>query len=600
MNTGKETLLLGVARSISDDVKVDWSIQSDDNALRRLQDIDNVARAFRDLREQSIEAPDTQSRCSGSPVMFQWGHLNVLEKLGEGSFGEVFRAWDTLLEREVALKLRRSGPSHSLGGGHRYIKEARSLAQLRHNNVLTIFGADFRGDRIGLWTELIEGRTLEQRLREDGPIGADEAILIGRDLCRALAAIHKTGLVHGDIKAANVIREQGGRLVLADLGSATRITDQEHSQEEVYISPLTTAPEILEGATPDPCADLYSLGVLLYRLLSNSYPVETENLSKLVDQHKRGERRLLRDQRPDLPAGLIRVIERAISPEPESRFSSAGAMECALDEVFQQSDDIGKEPAVAPVVKPRPWLFLTIAVIVIGAGLLLTILVFNDQPMNAQSGDIPAAGVQEEPIASQSVPVSPLEVKAGLFCRRDGKKELLSATDTITPGDQLFMEVQTDEKVHVYVINEDTEGAFFVLFPLPDLDTSNPLAASNTHRLPGRRNGAVQDWQVTTAGGTETFMVIASREPLDHLEADLNDAPAAAHQTSGETTHRVDLTNNVGLTRGVGGIIEAHNAAEGEVFSRLDTLYKQLREQQQNDHDVWVTRFVLANPKMPR
>ena len=139
--------------------------------------------------------------------------------IGEGSFGRVYRAWDTQLEREVALKLvKASGVSQAFDLA-RAIKEARLLARVRHPNVVRVFGADSHAGRFGLWMELIPGRTLGQVLMMHGPMSVSEAIPIGIDLCHALAAVHGAGLLHRDIKAQNVLREDGGRIVLMDFGT---------------------------------------------------------------------------------------------------------------------------------------------------------------------------------------------------------------------------------------------------------------------------------------------------------------------------------------------------------------------------------------------
>jgi len=593
MSIDKNARLLEVAGAICDDLDVDWETQNGNDALEKLQQLDGVARAFRDLRDLDVETADDSSRPAG---LFRWGHLNVLEKIGKGGFGEVYRAWDPLLEREVALKLRRLGPTRSGGGGRRYIDEARRLAKLRHPNILAIHGADFHDDRVGLWTELVEGQTLEQRLIEDGVVGPDEAILIGRDLCLALAAVHGAGLVHGDVKAANVIREKGGRLVLADLGSATEITNREDTGDAVSVSPLTTAPEVLEGGRPSPAADLYSLGVLLYRILGNAYPVETQDLNTLLELHGKGDRRPLLDLRPDLPAELVRLIERATAPRPEDRFPSAGAMEQALDEVLRSS---GQKVVASDTTKLRPWILAGAGILAVSTVLILASLgVFNREPvagpMPRESEGVTAIRLQNDPaeISSRPLPLPPLEISAVLYRQRGDRREALSGADTIAPGDRLSMEVQADEAVHLYIINEDRDGEFFVLFPIPGLDTANPLSGAGIHRLPGRRNGTVQDWQVTTAGGTETFLVVASRDGLDGLEADLNRSPAAAQG------RRVGATDETILTRGVGGVVASTTGPDPGAESHADSLYRRYSDRQHREHDVWVQRFVLANPKV--
>ena len=168
----------------------------------------------------------------------------------------------------------------------------------------------------------------------DGPLGAGEAISIGLDLCRALAAIHAAGLVHGDVKAANVLRERGGRIVLGDLGSAT-----EAGATPITGSPATLAPEVLAGGPATPGADLYSLGVLLFQLLSGRFPVDAAN--------PEAGRTTLRDLRPDLPPALIEVVERAADPDPARRFPSAGALEQALSGASHQPARVSESAAAA-------------------------------------------------------------------------------------------------------------------------------------------------------------------------------------------------------------------------------------------------------------
>src|SRR5260370_35776923 len=141
------------------------------------------------------------------------GLLETREKVGRRAFGEVHRDWEPDLQREVALKLAVSGEHQDAAS-----KEARALAQVRHNNVVTVYGVDRHGDQVGLWMDLIRGRTLESILKDQGPLGGREAALVGGELCRALAAVHARRLGHGDLKAQNVMREDGGRIVLMDFG----------------------------------------------------------------------------------------------------------------------------------------------------------------------------------------------------------------------------------------------------------------------------------------------------------------------------------------------------------------------------------------------
>src|SRR5262249_41435561 len=145
-----------------------------------------------------------EARSAEAPTAFTWGTLRVREKLGEGAFGEVWLAFDPALGREVALKLRREAGTT---GTRRWLQGGRRLAPGRHPNVLTVYGAAAHDDRAGIWTELVRGETLEQRLSREGRLGAREAAVAGAELCAALSAVHAAGVVHGDLTAANVMRE---------------------------------------------------------------------------------------------------------------------------------------------------------------------------------------------------------------------------------------------------------------------------------------------------------------------------------------------------------------------------------------------------------
>ncbi len=210
MSVDREGGLLGLASSISDGVPLDWNqieAAAPDDSVRRSQSYLRMVATIAEVHRNVSSDP-------GKSELRLWGRLEIREKLGRGAFGEVHRAWDPDLQREVALKLAVSGEHQDAA-----IKEARALAQVRHNNVVTVYGVDRHGDQVGLWMDLIRGRTLESILKDQGPLGGREAALVGVELCRALAAVHARRLVHGDVKAQNVMREEGGRIVLMDFGS---------------------------------------------------------------------------------------------------------------------------------------------------------------------------------------------------------------------------------------------------------------------------------------------------------------------------------------------------------------------------------------------
>jgi hypothetical protein len=255
-----------------------------------------------------------------------WGGLRIVDRLGRGGFGCVYRAWDDTLAREVALKIMRiPGSAPELAA--ELLAEGRLLARVRHRNVVTVYGAQQISDEVGLWMELVRGRSLADIIRQDGPLGADEAIVIGSSLAHALAAVHAAGLLHRDVKANNVMREAGGRIVLMDFGAGRDVTAAaaRAGRGDLTGTPVYMAPEVLTGQQATPSTDLYSLGVLLFFLVTGRFPVEGRSVRDVLLAHGQGKL-LLSDLRPDLPDGFVRIVERALAADPKARYHSAGSM----------------------------------------------------------------------------------------------------------------------------------------------------------------------------------------------------------------------------------------------------------------------------------
>ena len=254
-----------LAGAILDGTPVDWtaaaaSVGSRHAAtLHRLRVLADVAALHRSLTPPG--AVDTAAQTSPAP---QWGPLTLRERIGAGAFGEVFRAWDNRLDREVALKLLRPVSGQAAARATAAIEEGRLLARVRHPNVVTVYGADGSTDALACGRNSSDGRTLAEFVAEHGRLSAQEATAVGIDLCRALSAVHKAGLVHRDIKAQNVMREEGGRIVLMDFGAGReRVEKTIGGDGDLAGTPLYLAPELWRGAEANPRSDIYSLGVLL-------------------------------------------------------------------------------------------------------------------------------------------------------------------------------------------------------------------------------------------------------------------------------------------------------------------------------------------------
>jgi len=322
----REAEVRDLAGAILDGTPIDWRTAESTahETERALLDQLRVLATLADFhRGQRLEMGDPER-----PPQ-TWGSLRVLEPIGSGAFGRVYRAWDTGLDREVALKLLPAGPATGDGRASSIIQEGRLLARVQHPNVVTIYGAERVGDTIGLWMERIDGETVEQRLAR-GPLQSPDAIEIGIQICHAVAAVHKAGLLHRDIKAQNVMLAKDGRAVLMDFGTGWDVGEMPVSGGSRAGTPLYLAPELFRDGDATIASDVYSLGVLLYHMVTGTYPVQASNRLELRLAHDRQERTALISVRRDLPPRFARIIDRAIDPRPDHRYHSADAIASAL------------------------------------------------------------------------------------------------------------------------------------------------------------------------------------------------------------------------------------------------------------------------------
>jgi serine/threonine protein kinase len=257
--------------------------------------------------------------------------LQLGERIGEGAFGEVYRAFDPVIEREVALKLMRRRPSGERPGA-RALREYRNLAKVHHRNVVEAYGVAAEGGRPGLWMELVCGATLAQMLRACSRFTGDEAAFVGQELCRALAAVHAAGLIHADVKAQNVMQVPGGRTVLMDFGASLRQAATGSRRRRLTGTLVYLAPEVLRGGKQSIAADIYSLGVLLFQLVTGRYPVDGSSFDELARAHACGCTGRLTRLNPALPDAFVEAVEGALE-DISRRYRSADELGATLSRV---------------------------------------------------------------------------------------------------------------------------------------------------------------------------------------------------------------------------------------------------------------------------
>ena len=281
----------------------------------------DMIRQLPPLADATVAARPYSPRGANESTSSRWGALELRRKIADGGFGTVYRAWDPALEREVALKVSANGRSIlrassrkaacSRGSGIRTSSPSTASTSTRGPSACGWSGSKVSRSR-RFWPR---GGCSEGRKRRSSAI----------DVCRAVAAVHKAGLLHRDIKAHNVMREADGRVVLMDFGAGEIRTEHLLAEPRLIGTPLYLAPEILDGQPATIASDIYSLGVLLYHLMTMRYPVEGETFDGIAAMHARRQRTPLSDHRPDLPPRLMQVVEGALERDPARRYRGAGA-----------------------------------------------------------------------------------------------------------------------------------------------------------------------------------------------------------------------------------------------------------------------------------
>ena len=325
---------LAAARSSlgEDDSQESEAIEALASVARLMAAYENGSDASESIVSALPRSENGDSDASLPEVGEKWGHLTLVDRLGSGAHGTVYRAYDGTLKREVALKLIATRDA-SRPRLERLLQEGQLLAKVRHNNVAIVYQTEHRDEALGIFMEYIHGKTLSQIVQEDGEHGAKEAAAIGCELALALATAHSVGVIHQDVKAQNVIRERGGRVVLVDFGVGV---EMEHlaalrPEEAVGGTPLYLAPEVLKGGLPSIKSDIYSLGVLLFYLATGRYPYRATSLKELRSLQSEKKAALIQGLRPDLPDDFARCVEKAIDPNPENRYDSMAEFARVLD-----------------------------------------------------------------------------------------------------------------------------------------------------------------------------------------------------------------------------------------------------------------------------
>jgi serine/threonine-protein kinase len=271
------------------------------------------------------------------------GKYRVLEPLGRGGMARVYRAYHPQLDRYVALKVLRADLVGDEAFQARFQREARAAAALRHANIVQVFDHDVQDDVYYIVLELLEGDSLKTRLHdyrvrgEAMPLG--EVVRVLLDVLDGLAYAHSEGMVHRDIKPGNILLTKRGEAVIADFGIAQIVGDTQHTAPGALLGTLNyIAPEQGMRSQSDARSDIYSLGVVLYEMLTQRPPFEADTPLAVLMKHAHDPLPLPREINPDIPVPFERIVLKALAKDPDDRYQSAAAMAQALREAAQRAE----------------------------------------------------------------------------------------------------------------------------------------------------------------------------------------------------------------------------------------------------------------------
>jgi eukaryotic-like serine/threonine-protein kinase len=284
------------------------------------------------------------------------GRYELVELIGRGGMSTVWKAEDRLLDRTVAIKVLHEQLTRDEEYVERFRREARAVAQLSHPNIVTVID---RGEDEGsqyIVFEYVDGENLKQLVERSGPLPVRDALLLALQMARALSFAHDRGLVHRDVKPQNVLLNQDGQAKMTDFGIARSV-----DVEGVTITGTVLgtseyiAPEQARGQRVDALTDVYSLGVVLYELLTGGVPFHGENFVAIALRHVNEPPPSVLERRPDCPPRVGMAVERAMSKRPEDRFASMPELCAELDACLAELDPSSEEATMIarPQTPPR-------------------------------------------------------------------------------------------------------------------------------------------------------------------------------------------------------------------------------------------------------
>jgi serine/threonine-protein kinase len=378
------------------------------------------------------------------------GRYALRAQLGAGGMGEVFAADDLRLHREVAVKLVPASAINPVARA-RFVREARSAARISHPNAVVVYDAGEADGYLYLVMERLVGQALDQRLASTGPMRVSEAASVAIAVLGALGAAHAAGVVHRDVKPANIVVGPTG-VKLVDFGVATLLDDIGSSVTaagELVGTPKYLDPEQIAGNPATPASDLYAVGVVLFEMLAGTAPFDRGSPVATAIAHPDDEPPDLRSIRPDVPPRVAAVVATALRKRPGDRYQSAAEMQRALGPAI--ADDYAGETAVigapvsgaAPTSASRAGWWVAAAALAIGGTTAAMVVAGNDDddrgtrptpPVTATAAPTPDSTTTTSPATTTAEPTTTLAPTTTAIARTPTSAEGLIAVFAAAPA----------------------------------------------------------------------------------------------------------------------------------------------------------------------
>jgi eukaryotic-like serine/threonine-protein kinase len=464
------------------------------------------------------------------------GRYEVQELVGHGGMSSVYKAHDSLLERNVALKVLHEQYNADEDFVERFKREARSVAQLQHPNIVTVIDRGEAEGRQYIVFEYIDGENLKELVVRKGRLDVREALEIALEVARGLAFAHQSGIIHRDVKPQNVLLNGDGKAKVTDFGIARSLDVDGMTQTGTVLGTSNyIAPEQASGNRVDAHSDVYALGAVLYELLAGEVPFPGESFVAVAMKHVHEPPPNVLDVRKDVPLRVAAAVDRALEKEPEQRFPTmaefAAELEACLGEL--EGEETGDATMVIPARQRRPrrqvsrWpifvgvlALLAIAAIVVG---LITLGGTNGDNTSAAGTPFPVSGLTSyDPFGPDKTEHAGAAVNV-----TDGNPATYWATETYNdapslnkPGVGVVVDAGRVVRLSRLTILTDTPGF------TADIEATNVEGGTPEKVSDSKPTGRTTVFDITSSEPKRYYVIWITRLPPDFKYAHVNEVRA--------------------------------------------------------------------------